>query len=227
MEALEGLVRERRDRGRVAARVDAVDRVAAEERALAGARVQRVGRRVDALHLVVHDAVVAERPVGRLELDVPALLLEHARPELREEHGVEVDIDEVVEVLRVLRRDRVARLVRHREGVEEGLQRALEQLDERLLERVLARAAEDAVLEDVRHAGVVGRQRGERDAEDLVVVVRRRHRQDLRSGLAVAVERGADAVLGQLVGLEHLEPIEQRGASRRHGRAAAPRRAER
>eukprot|EP00964_Phaeocystis_antarctica_P152453 scaffold120327_cov44-Phaeocystis_antarctica.AAC.3 len=181
MEVGELLERERRDRVRVAARVDGV-RVVGEGRLLRGAVEQRVGRRVDALHLVEHHALVRQRLLQVLQLVVPPLLLEHravvlrarvqhlvrvrvrlrvgARVRVRVGHRVEVDVDQVVEVLGVLRRDRVARAVRVGEGVEEGLERALEQLGEGLLRGVLVAATQHAVLQDVRHARRVGHLSG-------------------------------------------------------------------
>ena len=145
------------DGTRIAARVDAINRVAVEERLSDRAVVAAVGRRVDALHLVVHDALVRERRVRRLRLVVPTLLLKRACPDIgvqdaRVEHGIEVDVAEVVKVLPVLRGDGVHRLVGSSHRVEERLQRAFEKFDERLLQRILARAAQHRVLKDVRHA---------------------------------------------------------------------------
>ena len=157
VEVRELLERQRRDRVRVATRVDGV-RVVGEGRLLRGAVQQRVGRRVDALHLVEHHALVRERVLQVLQLVVPPLLLEDRTVVLRArvKHRVEVHVDEVVEVLGVLRRHRVARAVGVREGVEEGLERALEQLCKGLLGRVLVAATQHAVLENMRHAGRVG-----------------------------------------------------------------------
>jgi hypothetical protein len=61
----------------------------------------RVRRRVDALHLVEHDALERQRPGRIVELVVPALLLERllVGDALGVQHGVEVHVDEVVEVL--------------------------------------------------------------------------------------------------------------------------------
>ena len=112
-------------------RVTAVgDRKRVATRLLRLAVEQRVSGGVDALHLVEHDALVDERIARLLELVVPAFLREDRRvaPRARPQHRVEIDVHEVVEVLGVLARDRVARAVGVGKGVQEGLQRALEQL---------------------------------------------------------------------------------------------------
>mmetsp|Transcript_56405 Transcript_56405/g.155014 ORF Transcript_56405/g.155014 Transcript_56405/m.155014 type:complete len:276 (+) Transcript_56405:288-1115(+) len=172
VEASELVERERRDDGRVAARVDRV-RVVGEGRLLRRAVHARLGRRVHALHLVEHDSLVHERRRRVLKLVVPPLLRQDCRVLLgaRVQHGVKVHVDKVVEVLGVLRGDGVAGAVGVGERVEERLQRALEQLDERLLGRVLVRTAQHRVLENVRHASRIGDGRREDDAEDLVVVI--------------------------------------------------------
>jgi hypothetical protein len=53
------------------------------------------------LHLVVDDALVGERLLDRVELEVPALLLQHERVvgRARVQHGVEVHVHQVVEIL--------------------------------------------------------------------------------------------------------------------------------
>ena len=104
----------------------------------------------------------------------------------RVEAGVQVDVDQVEEVLLVLARHRVHRPVRAGHRVEERLEATLEQVDERLLARVALGAAEDAVLEDVRHARAVLRQRAEVGREDLVRVWRV-HQHHLRARRLVRV----------------------------------------
>mmetsp|Transcript_54400 Transcript_54400/g.140542 ORF Transcript_54400/g.140542 Transcript_54400/m.140542 type:complete len:1111 (-) Transcript_54400:87-3419(-) len=220
VEGLELLERQRRDGGRVSAGVDRV-RVVGEGELLGGAVHERVGRGVDALHLVEHHALVRQRLGLVLELVVPALLREHRRVALRArvQHGVQVDVDEVVEVLGVLRGDRVARAVGVRERVQERLQRSLEQLDERLLARVLVGAAEDRVLENVRHARRVGHGRAEDDAEDLVVIVRLR-RDQLGARLLVPVGGALDGVLVDHLDVHQLECRVRRRLCRHDGRDA-------
>mmetsp|Transcript_25640 Transcript_25640/g.84939 ORF Transcript_25640/g.84939 Transcript_25640/m.84939 type:complete len:308 (-) Transcript_25640:73-996(-) len=193
-----------RDGVGVAAAVDAVG-VVREEGLLRRALHERVRGRVDALHFVVHDARVRELRVA-VDLVVPALLLEHGLVGggARVEDGVEVDARQVPEVLEVLRRDGVARPVRVREGVEERLQRALEQLDEGLLRRVVLAPAEHTVLEDVGQARRVARRSAERDAEDLVVVVRD-DGEHLGLGRDVLVDVADGAVLVDGLGAHEAE----------------------
>ena len=123
VEGLELAEGERWDRRRVAARVDRV-RIVWERELLRSAVHEGIGRRVHALHLVEHDALVRERIVLVLELVVPTLLREHGRVARRSrvQNRVQVHVHQVVKVLRVLARDRVARAVGVSERVEEGLE---------------------------------------------------------------------------------------------------------
>jgi hypothetical protein len=172
VELLELLEAQIRDHRRVAAGIDAV-RVVREQRLLRLARQDAVRAAVHTLHLVEDDALERHLALRLVELVVPSLLEErllvlHAP---RVEHRVQVDVDEVLEVLEVARRDGVARAVRVGHGVEEGVERALDELHEGLLDRVLARSAQHGVLEDVRDARAVRRGGAERHAERLVLVV--------------------------------------------------------
>src|ERR1700730_12087895 len=108
---------------------------------------------------------------------MPALLLEYLRCQSRKEHRIQIDIDQVVEILDILARDRVAGLVRKRHGVEKRIERALHQLDERLLDRIFARAAQHGVLENMGDAGGIGRRSCEADAEYLVFVATQQREQ--------------------------------------------------
>ena len=146
-----------RDALRVAAGVQPVAGVR-EQRALGVLGEQALGRGIRALHLVEHNALVGQRLVHSLYIKVPALLLQRVPGQAREEHGVQVDINKVVEVLHIGAGHGVAGLVREGQGVEERVQRALDELHKGLLDRVLLGAAQDAVLQDVRQAGVVRRR---------------------------------------------------------------------
>ena len=127
------LVGERGDGARVSARLEAVGRVGVElARKRLVEHVVRVGER--ALHLVEDHAVVGERRLGALALDleVPALLLKDPRAGIdrRVQDRVQVDAHEVLEVGGVRGGNGVHRLVREREGVQERLHARLEQVDE-------------------------------------------------------------------------------------------------
>mmetsp|Transcript_18667 Transcript_18667/g.47706 ORF Transcript_18667/g.47706 Transcript_18667/m.47706 type:complete len:321 (+) Transcript_18667:2618-3580(+) len=220
VERLEGLVRQRRDRRRVAARVNRVDGMALEHRLLDGAEVPLVSGRVDALHLVEDDALVREGllRLGILYLEMPAFLLEDLRPTHRIAHkrveaGVEIHVNEVEEVLLIATGDGVHGLVGRCHRIQESLERALEQLHERLLQRVLLAAAQHAVLEDVRHAGVVLGQRAEVAREDLVIVVGV-DREHLSAGQLVAVDGARELSLGHVLRFHEAEvtcPVISRG----------------
>ncbi len=187
MEALEIGVAQIGDGLGVAARVHAIG-VVGIERLLAELAEHRGGRGIGALHLVEHDALERERHLRAVGLVVPAFLPEGVLRDQREEHRVEIDVDEIVEVLEVLAGDRIGGLVRKGHGVEEGVHRALDQLDERLLDRIFARPAEHRMLEDMRDARRILGRRLEGDAEHLVLVVID-EAQHLGAGLLVPVER--------------------------------------
>jgi len=121
---------------------------------------------------------------------VPGFLPKRPLREQGVEDGVHVDVDEVVEILRVGAGDGVHRTVFGREGVQEGLQRALGELDERILGREAPRAPQHRVLHDVRYAGGIVRWRNERDPEAFVLVGVLQ-RQQLRSRSLVPIEARA------------------------------------
>ena len=163
-----------------------------------------VGGAVDAFHFVEDHALVLEFAVGLEEFVVPALLLEHAGIEPGVEDGVEVDIDEVVEVPEVLAGHRVQRLVAVGHRVEEGVERALHQFLKGVLDRVAPRAAEHGVLEDVGHAGGIAGGGAEGDGEDLVGVVVA-DREEFGSGVAVAVQAHVGVEFVDALVLEQFE----------------------
>ena len=121
-----------------------------------------------ALHLVVDYA--ADRAV---RIPVPALLLEHGRVHhsQRAEHRIQVDIHQVAEIGLVGGGKRVDRLVREGHCIEEGRHAAFEQLHKGGADRVFFAAGQHGVLQNVEHAGVIGRKGAEADAESLVDVL--------------------------------------------------------
>src|SRR5262249_10472800 len=124
----------------------------------------------------------------------------------RMEHGVEVDVDQVVEILQVLARDRIAGLVRICHGVEEGIERALHQLHKRVLDRVLARPAQHGMLQDVGDAGRVARQGPEGDAEYLILVIID-EREQFGAGPRMAIAPGDRVDLREAALGGKLEPM--------------------
>mmetsp|Transcript_101881 Transcript_101881/g.287458 ORF Transcript_101881/g.287458 Transcript_101881/m.287458 type:complete len:365 (-) Transcript_101881:19-1113(-) len=155
----------------IAARVNSV-RVVGEERPHAQAPMGVVRARVDALHFIEHNALVHKRIVLVLDLVVPPLLRENSGiahgPGVQ--HGVEIDVDEVVKILEVATRHRVASTIGKRHRVQERLQARLQELYKGLLEGVLAAAAKDGVLQDVGDAVRVFRRGAEHHAKGLVLV---------------------------------------------------------
>lgn len=148
VEAFELLVGKVGNVPRIAARGDAIGRIG-EEGLLAVAVEQTIGRRIGALHLVVHYPLKDQGGVWLGQFVTPALLFQHLGRQAREEDRIKVHINQVVEIGHIGGRDRVDGFVRVGHGVEEGLDRTLDQFKEGFLDRVLARAAEDAVFEDM------------------------------------------------------------------------------
>ncbi len=184
VETLELLVGQVGDDGRVAAGVDAIGDVG-ESGLLAIAAEQVIGRRISALHLIEDDALEGQRRVDRFHLVMPPLLGQLLRRQQRVEDGVDVDVEQVVEVLQVGAGCRVDCLVGEGHGVDKRRQRAFHQFEERVLERVFLRTGQHHVLQNVGQAGGVGGRRAEVDAEHLVlVVVLQREELRARSGMS-------------------------------------------
>ena len=156
----------------VAARFVRVGGVGEQRR---GKRVveHRIGIGKGALHLVVHDAVVAQRLVGPVDLVVPSLLLEDGAllVDRGVENGIHIDVHEVQKVLLVGARHRVHRFIRERHGVQKRLHGAFDEVDEGLFDGEFVRAAQHRVLEDVKDPRTVCGGSFERDRERFVFVV--------------------------------------------------------
>jgi len=165
-EALEGQVWDVR---RVTAGIQTVGDVR-KQRLLGVFGQQAVRRGVGALHLVVDHPLDGQGAV-RGDLIMPAFLAEDLRGQAGMKHGVQIHVDEIVEIREVLAGYGVAGLVRIGEGVQKGLQGALEQLHKGLLDRIFARSTEHGMLQDVGHARGVVRRGAEGDPENLVLVV--------------------------------------------------------
>ena len=180
VEGFEGPVGQVRDDFGIAAGVEAVGHIR-KERLLRTFGQHGIRGGVDPLHFVVDHALVAQGAFGAVGLDVPAFLLEAVFVDAGEEDSVKVDVDQIVEVLKVGAGHWIAGLVREGEGVQEGLERALEQLDEGLLHRVFFRAAEHGMLKDVRNARGIFRRGAEGRAEAFVFVVVE-HGEQFRAG---------------------------------------------
>ena len=161
------LIGQCRDGRRVAARNESIRRIR-EHRPFQRIFQLCVRRSQCALHLVVHDA--AHRSIIAA---MPALLLEHplVHHGQRAEHGVQIDVHQVLEVRLVRGRERIHRLVGEGHRVQEGCHAALEQLQERRSDRIFFRTSQHRMLQNVEHAGVVRGERTESDAERLVHIL--------------------------------------------------------
>ncbi len=173
VEGPERVVRQRGDRRRIAARLAPVAGVG-QQHADGLAREDGLGIGEDALHLAVDDAVEAQgagriRRIGGREM--VRLAREGGGSQQRVEDGVEVDIGQVEEILLDVAADGVVGRVVAGHRVDEGGHRHLDHLEEGLLDRKLLGARQHHVLEDVGHAGVVRRRRGEVDGEGVLRVV--------------------------------------------------------
>ena len=161
------LIGQGRDGRRVAARDKAVGRIR-EHRPLQRILQLGVGRGQRALHLIVDHA--AHRAVC---IAVPALLLEHASVHhgQRAEHRVQIDVQQVHKIRLVGACKGIHRLVREGHCVQEGRHAALQHLQKRRLDRVLFRPCQHRVFQNVEHAGVIGREGAESDAECFVAIL--------------------------------------------------------
>ena len=160
--------------------------VSREQRFIDCARHHLIRVRIHAFHLIVDDAVPAEFSVLALQFVSPALLPENLLLFVKErvEDRVEIDIHEVLKVLRVAARDRVDCPIRIGHRIQEGVERALHKLHKRLFDRILLRAAEHGVLDNMGDAGRILRRRPEADRKDLVRIVREQEKH-ARTGLLV------------------------------------------
>ena len=186
VEIPESLVGQVRDHFGIAAGIQAVERIR-EDGLLALFRQHGIRRGIGPLHLIIDDPLVRPLAVGRLGLDVPALLPEDVLADAGMEDRIHIDVHQVVEILKVGAGHGIAGLVREGESIEEGLERALEQLHERLLDRVFVRTAEHGMLQDMGDPRGVRRGRAETHAEAFVFVVVADGKQ-LRTGHSVPPE---------------------------------------
>mmetsp|Transcript_15236 Transcript_15236/g.45992 ORF Transcript_15236/g.45992 Transcript_15236/m.45992 type:complete len:250 (+) Transcript_15236:2550-3299(+) len=136
--------------GRVATAVNCIT-VGREKRLLRDGAIHAVRLAVHALHLVEHHALVDERVLGLLKLQVPTLLRKGLRVPhaVGEEYCVHVYVHQVVKVLQVAGSYGVAGAVRVCESIEESVERPLHELHKWLLDRVFLTAAENGVFQNV------------------------------------------------------------------------------
>ena len=174
-----------RDHGRISAGLLRIG-MAREQRLVHGPLQNAVRGRIDALHLVVDDAVQRKRSISGLHLVVPALLPEDLLlpVQVRVEHRVQIDVHQVPEVRLIAARHRIDGLVRVGHGVQEGVERALHQLHKRIFGGILLRPAEDRVLHDVGHTGGIPRRGPESDGKHLVRIIAEKQK-DPGTGLHV------------------------------------------
>mmetsp|Transcript_16908 Transcript_16908/g.34805 ORF Transcript_16908/g.34805 Transcript_16908/m.34805 type:complete len:243 (+) Transcript_16908:2194-2922(+) len=95
---------------------------------------ERIGRRVDSLHLVEDDTFVNEIVVLVVEFQVPSFLgVDHGiRDGSRMENGIGIDRNQVVKILIVLRCDHITGSVGVRESIQKSLKTSGQKLDKRI-----------------------------------------------------------------------------------------------
>ncbi len=188
VEILELLVAQIGDVRRVAATVVVISRGGVQ--VLAHRLPQGAGNRAHRpLHFVEHHALVDEPAVGVvrfLEFDAVALLQEVQFLQTREEHRVQIDVQQVVEVLAVLAGERVGGPVRAGKRVHKRVERAANHHEERVPHGVALAATQRGMFEDMRHAGGIHGNRAQCDQKHVFVVIRR-HVVVHGTGFAVAV----------------------------------------
>ena len=188
------LIGQGRNGCRVAARNEAVGRIR-EHRPFQRILQLGVGRSQCTLHLVVNHAAH-----GAVCIAVPALLLKHALVHhgKRAKHRVQIDVQQVHEVRLVGACEGIDRLVREGHGVQKRRHAAFQHLQERRLDRILLRPRQYRVLQNVEHAGVVGGEGAESDAERLVHVLIF-HQKDRRAADVVGQHRQRAVLLGAVL----------------------------
>lgn len=102
------------------------------------------------------------------------------------EHGIGVNIDEIFEILLVLRCQDITRSIGVSEGIEEGLETSLEQLHEWFLGAVFTTSTKNGMLENVRDTGGIIRGCTEGNSKHFVIVVIY-HTEKFSAGLLVTV----------------------------------------
>ena len=128
-----------------------------------------------ALHLVEDHTLeyqVAVRIVRLGKLDPVPLLGEVQRIQPREEHRVQVDIQQVIEVLAVLAGKGIGSPVGTGKGIHESVQGAAQHHEEGVAHRIALAAAQRGVFEDVGDAGGILGHGAQRHQEHVLAVVR-------------------------------------------------------
>ena len=160
------------DHLRVAAGLHAVGRIRVHRLTEHAVRAS-VGIGKCSLHLAVHDSVDTELRLGALQLIVPALLEEDlfSLVDQRMQHGIHVDIDQVLKILVVAAGAGIAGPCGRGKRVDKCAEGSLVHLGERVLHGKFLGAAQHRMLQNMRHTRAVRRRGAESDAEHLVRIV--------------------------------------------------------
>jgi len=132
-----------------------------------------VGIRHCTLHFIVDDTFVHEARFGVacvLKLNAVAFLAEIEVVEIWEEGAVGVNRQQVAEILRVLRRERVHREIAASPCVHVGVQTTFEHVEEGITHWVVLAAAESQVLQDMGLTSVIIWRRSEQNCKHVVHV---------------------------------------------------------
>ena len=160
-------------------------RIAAGLKAVAGIREQSlqrfvfqisVRRGINALHLVIDNAVIAQLAIKAVNIIMPALLTQSIFVFINQriKNSVQINIHQVMEVLIVAAGNRINRFIRISHSIQKGVQRALHKVDKRLLQMIFARAAERGMLQNMCHACIICRRRSKGNRKHLVVIIIRK-----------------------------------------------------
>ena len=112
-----------------------------------------------ALHLIEYDALEYQRlaAVVVLKLNSVTFLREIEGVQSREKHRVQIHIQQVAEILSVLRGEGVGRPVRAGEGVHKRIQRSAQHHEKRIAHGIALTATQCGVLKDMGHtSGIFG-----------------------------------------------------------------------
>ncbi len=127
-------------------------------------------------HLVEHHALeyqVAVRIGGLGKFHAVPFLGEIQRVQPREKYGVQIDLQQIVEILAVLAGEGVGRPVRAGKRVHERVEGAAQHHEKRVAHREALAAAQRGVLEDMCNAGGILGHRAQRHEKDVLAVVGR------------------------------------------------------
>ena len=127
MEIFKLLLRQLRDSVRIAAGLKAVASVG-EQRLHRLVFQKSVGRRINALHLVINNAVIAQLALRAFQIIMPALLAQRIFIFVKQriKHRVQINVHQIMKILGVAAGNGINRFIGIGHGIQESIQRALD-----------------------------------------------------------------------------------------------------